>query len=189
MLAYRHAFHAGNHGDVLKHVVLVALLRHFNLKDKGWRYVDTHAGAGGYSLDSSYARKKGEFEAGIGRLWPLAGSADVPPAVADYLQRVKAFNGGAAALEQYPGSPALALALARPRRPGVAGSSSPRRPAPPRRRDGSRPRPAAAPEMEPTMARTPRAVRAAGASGREPARYSRSISVIIGSPPLRASAR
>ena len=49
MLAYRHAFHAGNHADVLKHLVLVQVLRYMNLKDKGWRYVDTHAGAGGYS--------------------------------------------------------------------------------------------------------------------------------------------
>ena len=52
MLAYRHAFHAGNHADVLKHLILVAVLRHMNQKDKGYRVVDTHAGAGGYSLDS-----------------------------------------------------------------------------------------------------------------------------------------
>ena len=50
MLAYRHAFHAGNHADVLKHTVLLRVLAHMNLKDKGYRLVDTHAGAGGYSL-------------------------------------------------------------------------------------------------------------------------------------------
>ncbi|MEI6028643.1 MAG: 23S rRNA (adenine(2030)-N(6))-methyltransferase RlmJ, partial [Betaproteobacteria bacterium] len=61
MLAYRHAFHAGNHGDVLKHIVLMLVLRYMNQKDKGWRYVDTHAGAGGYSLHSSYAKKNAEF--------------------------------------------------------------------------------------------------------------------------------
>jgi 23S rRNA (adenine2030-N6)-methyltransferase len=119
MLAYRHAFHAGNHGDVLKHVVLLALLRHLNEKDKGWRYVDTHAGAGGYSLDSDYAHKRGEFEQGIGRLW---GRDDLPPLVADYVQQVRAFNAadatgsgrGAVALRQYPGSPAFAHRLLRP---------------------------------------------------------------------------
>ena len=57
MLAYRHAFHAGNHADVLKHVVLTRVLRHLNTKDKGYRYVDTHAGAGGYSLEGRYARQ------------------------------------------------------------------------------------------------------------------------------------
>ena len=64
MLAYRHAFHAGNHADVLKHLVLSLVLKHMNLKDKGWRYVDTHAGAGGYSLQGDYAKKRGEFEQG-----------------------------------------------------------------------------------------------------------------------------
>ena len=49
MLAYRHAFHAGNHADVLKHIVLVQVLRYMNGKDKPYRFVDTHAGAGGYS--------------------------------------------------------------------------------------------------------------------------------------------
>ena len=114
MLAYRHAFHAGNHGDVLKHIVLMQVLRHMNQKDKGWRYVDTHAGAGGYSLHSPYARKKGESELGIGRLWERQ---DLPPLVADYLGLIKQFNGGGerkAQLNQYPGSPALAHAMCRP---------------------------------------------------------------------------
>ena len=114
MLAYRHAFHAGNHGDVLKHIVLMQVLRHMNQKDKGWRYVDTHAGAGGYSLHSPYASKKGESELGIGRLWERQ---DLPPLVADYLGLIKQFNGGGerkAQLNQYPGSPALAHAMCRP---------------------------------------------------------------------------
>lgn len=109
MLAYRHAFHAGNHGDVLKHIVLMRVLRYMNLKDKGWRCVDTHAGAGGYSLHSSYARKNAEFTEGVGRLW---GRSDVPPAVADYLDLIRQFNGGNS-LKQYPGSPAIAHALCR----------------------------------------------------------------------------
>jgi 23S rRNA (adenine2030-N6)-methyltransferase len=114
MLAYRHAFHAGNHADVLKHLALVAVLRYLNLKDKGWRYVDTHAGAGGYSLEGEYAHKRAEYEQGIGRLWDRT---DLPPLAADYVDQVRAVNAGAGkgrALRQYPGSPALAHALQRP---------------------------------------------------------------------------
>jgi len=110
MLAYRHAFHAGNHADVLKHLVLTLVLRHMNLKDKGWRYVDTHAGAGGYSLEGDYAKKRGEYEQGIARLW---GRDDLPPPLADYVGLVRDFNGGDK-LKQYPGSPALAQRLMRP---------------------------------------------------------------------------
>lgn len=110
MLAYRHAFHAGNHADVLKHVVLVQLLRHITLKDKGLRVVDTHAGAGMYALDSPQALKKGEFLQGIGRLWALQ---DAPPAVADYLQQLRAVNPDGA-LRLYPGSPQLVRQLLRP---------------------------------------------------------------------------
>ena len=69
MLSYRHAFHAGNHADVLKHFVLVEILRYFSRKEKPWWYIDTHAGAGCYALDSDQAGKTGEFAAGIGRLW------------------------------------------------------------------------------------------------------------------------
>lgn len=110
MLAYRHAFHAGNHADVLKHLVLVQVLRHFNLKDKGWRLVDTHAGAGGYSLEGGPAHKRAEFAHGIGRLWDRD---DLPPAVVDYMDLVRRFNADGP-LSQYPGSPAFAQMLQRP---------------------------------------------------------------------------
>jgi 23S rRNA (adenine2030-N6)-methyltransferase len=110
MLAYRHAFHAGNHADVLKHIVLMLVLRHMNAKPKGYRFVDTHAGAGGYSLEGRYAQKKGEYERGIGRLWTRA---DLPPIVADYVELVRRFNPDGV-LAQYPGSPALAQMLLRP---------------------------------------------------------------------------
>ena len=110
MLAYRHAFHAGNHADVLKHVVLVTLLRHLNLKDKGWRFVDTHAGAGDYRLDGAQAAKRGEYRHGIGRLWQRS---DAPPAAADYLRLVRQLNPDGA-LRRCPGSPWLAQALRRP---------------------------------------------------------------------------
>jgi 23S rRNA (adenine2030-N6)-methyltransferase len=110
MLAYRHAFHAGNHADVLKHTVLTQVLRHMNSKPKPYRLIDTHAGAGGYSLQGQYARKKGEFERGIVRLL----AQDVQPgAVADYVARVREFNPNGR-LEQYPGSPAIARMLLRP---------------------------------------------------------------------------
>jgi 23S rRNA (adenine2030-N6)-methyltransferase len=110
MLAYRHAFHAGNHADVLKHTVLALVLCHMNLKDKGWRYVDTHAGAGGYSLQGDYAKKRGEFEQGIARLWDRP---DLPAPLADLVALVRDFNAGKG-LIQYPGSPAIAQALMRP---------------------------------------------------------------------------
>ena len=109
MLAYRHAFHAGNHADVLKHTVLTQVLRHMNAKDKSYRLVDTHAGAGGYSLEGRYAQKKGEFEQGIARLWDRD---DLPAAVADYVELVRRFNPDGR-LTQYPGSPALAQMLLR----------------------------------------------------------------------------
>jgi 23S rRNA (adenine2030-N6)-methyltransferase len=110
VLAYRHAFHAGNHADVLKHLVLMLVFEHLNTKDKGWRYVDTHAGAGGYSLEGRYAQKKAEYVQGIARLWDRA---DLPEPVARYVELVRRFNpqGG---LEQYPGSPAIAQMSMRP---------------------------------------------------------------------------
>jgi 23S rRNA (adenine2030-N6)-methyltransferase len=109
MLAYRHAFHAGNHADVLKHLVLMLVLRHMNAKPKGYRFVDTHAGVGGYSLEGRYAQKKGEYERGIGLLWTRT---DLPEPIADYVELVRRFNPDGV-LAQYPGSPALAQMLLR----------------------------------------------------------------------------
>jgi 23S rRNA (adenine2030-N6)-methyltransferase len=110
MLAYRHAFHAGNHADVLKHIVLMLVLRHMNAKPKPYRFVDTHAGAGGYSLEGRYAQKKGEYERGIGRLWTRD---DLPGTIADYVELIRRFNPDGV-LSQYPGSPAIAQMLLRP---------------------------------------------------------------------------
>ena len=109
MLAYRHAFHAGNHADVLKHTVLTLVLRYMNSKAKPYRVIDTHAGAGGYSLEGRFAKKKGEYEQGIARLWSRD---DLPEPVADYVARVRQFNPDGQ-LEQYPGSPAFAQMLLR----------------------------------------------------------------------------
>jgi len=114
MLAYRHAFHAGNHADVLKHVVLCEVLRHMTAKDKPFTLIDTHAGAGGYSLEGRYAHTNNESETGIARLW---GRADLPPALARYVECVRAFNGGGDRLRQYPGSPGFASMLLRPTDP------------------------------------------------------------------------
>lgn len=114
MLAYRHAFHAGNHADVLKHIVFMRVLRYLNQKEKPYRLVDTHAGAGGYSLEGQYAQKKNEYVEGIGRLWEKEKSGEeLPEAVADYLAAVREFNPDGK-LTQYPGSPAFAQMLLRP---------------------------------------------------------------------------
>ena len=68
MFSYRHAFHAGNHADVLKHTVLIAILRHLILKDSAFTVFDTHAGAGLYRLDGDYAQTSGEAAHGFLRL-------------------------------------------------------------------------------------------------------------------------
>lgn len=109
MLSYRHAFHAGNHADVLKHAVLLELLDYFNRKDKPWFYIDTHAGGGCYALESEQAGKTAEFADGIGRLW---GRDDLPEMLARYVAAVKQFNPHGRLLF-YPGSPALAMTCAR----------------------------------------------------------------------------
>ncbi len=110
MLSYRHAFHAGNHADVLKHFVLVCLLRHLAQKDKPFWVIDTHAGAGAYGLDAGYAAKNAEFAEGIGRLLERT---DLPAALADYVDLVRGMNAGDK-LGFYPGSPYLAAKLLRP---------------------------------------------------------------------------
>jgi 23S rRNA (adenine2030-N6)-methyltransferase len=76
MLSYRHAFHAGNHADVFKHLTLLACLRHFCRKDKSFLYADSHAGAGAYQLISGYAAQNREWADGIARLWD--GAAALP---------------------------------------------------------------------------------------------------------------
>jgi len=107
---YLHGFHAGNHADVLKHLVLVQLLQHLNQKEKGYRVIDTHAGAGAYSLRSEQANKKLEWLEGIGRIYERK---DLPKGVADYLNQVEAFNGPGV-LKNVPGSPTLIRQLLRP---------------------------------------------------------------------------
>ena len=110
MLSYRHAFHAGNHADILKHLVLVLCLQHLNSKDKPWLLLDTHAGAGLYATDSEQAKKTGEYVDGIARLWTRG---DLPAPLTPYLAALQACNGGGLKLRRYPGSPWLAAHFAR----------------------------------------------------------------------------
>ena len=110
MLSYRHAFHAGNHADVLKHSVLIHCLRHLLKKDKSFLYVDTHAGAGLYDLGGEYAELRKEYAEGIDR---IREDRDLPPILQDYVEVISGFNerGGSS---RYPGSPLIAKSLLRP---------------------------------------------------------------------------
>ena len=108
---YRHLYHAGNFADVFKHVLLVALLQVLSRKDKPWCYLDTHAGAGRYELDSSEADRTGEWRDGIGRLW---NAAPKDPVLSLYLELIRSINPSAELPRRYPGSPWLAAQLARP---------------------------------------------------------------------------
>jgi 23S rRNA (adenine2030-N6)-methyltransferase len=116
---YRHAFHAGNFADVFKHALLVQLARAMQRKEKGFLYLDTHAGRGSYDLAAA-ARgdtlvRKPEWPDGIGRLWEKPG---LPAALADYVTLVRDFdrdNGNATDEPRfYPGSPRLVQQLVRP---------------------------------------------------------------------------
>jgi len=101
MLSYLHGYHAGNHADVLKHTVLTAMLARLVAKDKPLRYIDTHAGAGGYELRAAAARKNREYENGVAKIWA---ATDAPSAVARWLALAQRYNGNGA-LKRYPGSP------------------------------------------------------------------------------------
>lgn len=104
MLSYRHAFHAGNHADVLKHYVLGLVLAHAKQKDKPFWYIDTHAGAGMYSLNEGYATQNAEFDEGIAKVITMS---NLPKPLADFVTQIKNFNPGNT-LEFYPGSPSIA---------------------------------------------------------------------------------
>ncbi len=109
MLSYRHAFHAGNHADVIKHAVLVQILRYMLQKDKPICYFDTHAGAGFYDLTTAEANKTAEYHRGIELLWH---ARTLPLALDDYRECVKAACGSH--LTAYPGSPWFAQHVLRP---------------------------------------------------------------------------
>ncbi|HHE3658800.1 TPA: 23S rRNA (adenine(2030)-N(6))-methyltransferase RlmJ, partial [Pasteurella multocida] len=108
---YRHSFHAGNHADVLKHLVLMLIIENLQQKEKGFYYLDTHAGVGRYRLFSEEAEKTAEFEQGIARLWQRD---DLPEEVARYIKLIKQVNYGGKALRYYAGSPLIAAKMLRP---------------------------------------------------------------------------
>jgi len=105
---YRHAYHAGNFADVFKHIVLTELLRALRRKEKGFAYLETHAGAGRYDLQASEAQKTGEYRDGVERFW-RSPSDDL----SDYLAAVQSVNRSQA-LRCYPGSPRIARFFLRP---------------------------------------------------------------------------
>lgn len=119
MLSYLHAFHAGNHADILKHAALIQLIKKLNQKDAPYSFFDTHAGSGLYSTQGEKARKTGEAARGVLALEkhcaklesdarPRSGGA-IPAALADYLAFVRPYL----ARDLYPGSPLIERALLR----------------------------------------------------------------------------
>ena len=114
MFSYRHAFHAGNHADVLKHTTLLAILRHMVIKDKPFTVFDTHAGAGLYRLDGDYAKTSGEASVGYLRLIEKLACISPTPALQDYLDLVASFNT-TGSHKVYPGSPFIIQRLLRDR--------------------------------------------------------------------------
>jgi 23S rRNA (adenine2030-N6)-methyltransferase len=114
MFSYRHAFHAGNHADVLKHTVLLAILRHMTEKETALNVFDTHAGAGLYRLDGDYAKTSAEAAEGFLKLVSRPAPDPFSPALQDYIDMVASFNT-AGQWRVYPGSPFIIQQLLRPR--------------------------------------------------------------------------
>ena len=122
MLSYRHAYHAGNHADVLKHFTLYAVLNYYNQKDKPYWYIDTHAGAGLYDLRGDEANKVGEYQQGIARLWAAfrqpenneTAAQRQPETLAAFAQFAQTLAAHEAMTPLYAGSPLWAAKLLRP---------------------------------------------------------------------------
>ena len=111
---YRHAFHAGNFADVLKHVVLMMLVEHLKKKSSPFLFLDTHAGRGVYDLSEAQPQRSGEYKSGIGRLLDLP-AASLPPEVAAYSRLVRESAGkDHSAITAYPGSPVIVARMRRP---------------------------------------------------------------------------
>ncbi|KXI23924.1 23S rRNA (adenine(2030)-N(6))-methyltransferase RlmJ [Photobacterium sanguinicancri] len=109
MLSYRHSFHAGNHADVVKHIVQSLILDSLKQKDKPFVYHDTHSGVGRYDLQDERSEKTGEFLQGIARIWSRD---DIPAEIAPYIDAIKMLNDSEE-LRYYPGSPKVASAQIR----------------------------------------------------------------------------
>jgi len=106
LLSYRHSFHAGNHADVIKHIVQSLILSSLQQKEKPFVYHDTHSGVGRYDLNHEWSEKTGEYKLGIGRLWD---EVELPEELNNYLDAIKQLNEGNE-LQFYPGSPRVARA-------------------------------------------------------------------------------
>ena len=110
MFSYRHAFHAGNHADVLKHIVLLAVMRYMTQKDTALNVFDTHAGAGLYRLDGDYAKTSAEASEGFLKLVAAKPEQPYAPVIQDYIEMVAGFNSGGT-WSVYPGSPFIIQSL------------------------------------------------------------------------------
>jgi 23S rRNA (adenine2030-N6)-methyltransferase len=110
MFSYRHAFHAGNHADVLKHIVLLAVLRYMTQKDTALNVFDSHAGAGLYRLDGDYAKTSAEAAEGFLKLIANKPKEPFAAAIQDYVEMVAGFNAGGT-WTVYPGSPFIIQSL------------------------------------------------------------------------------
>ncbi|EGQ9612579.1 23S rRNA (adenine(2030)-N(6))-methyltransferase RlmJ [Vibrio cholerae] len=104
MLSYRHSFHAGNHADVLKHIVQSLILNSLQQKEKPFVYHDTHSGVGRYDLTHEWSEKTGEYKQGIARVWQ---QDNIPAELDSYLDAIRQLNQGET-LRYYPGSPRVA---------------------------------------------------------------------------------
>ncbi|KZL21587.1 Ribosomal RNA large subunit methyltransferase J [Pseudovibrio axinellae] len=111
---YRHIYHAGNIGDVLKHIVLANILKYLQKKDAAYRVLDTHAGIGLYDLTSEKSQKTGEWQQGVGKVLENLDAAPGPVknALVPWLETVENLNPGGG-VHFYPGSPEIACMLAR----------------------------------------------------------------------------
>lgn len=116
---YRHVYHAGNHADVLKHIVMLRAFLHLQKKDKPFLFLDAHAGTGLYALWGDEALKTLEWQDGVGRFYDPAGKAvpleaDAETLIAPWRQVIATVNAAGQPLSHYPGSPGFALAVLRP---------------------------------------------------------------------------
>jgi 23S rRNA (adenine2030-N6)-methyltransferase len=111
---YRHVYHAGNHADVLKHIVMMRALMHLKKKDKPFLFLDAHAGVGLYALWGDEALKTLEWQEGVGRFYDPSGcavplSTDVEALLQPWRQVIASVNATGQPLSHYPGSPGFAL--------------------------------------------------------------------------------
>jgi 23S rRNA (adenine2030-N6)-methyltransferase len=111
---YRHAFHAGNFADVVKHLIVTRIVEYLKLKDAAFRVIDTHAGIGRYDLTSDEAKRSPEWKDGIQRLFNKGLPGDARQLAQPYLDAVRSENKKGNALVAYPGSPLLVRKLLRP---------------------------------------------------------------------------